>query len=205
MPTTPTVFAIDDDEAILDSLRYIVEPMGYGYAAFSSASAFVEAVNFEKVGCLILDMGMPDQSGEELFDQLSAMGRSWPTIVITGHGELALGVRMVKKGVLDFLEKPFSAERLKELIEQAIDKDRLQRTCEGEVATLKAAVETLDEDLKAVLREIRKGKSSREIADFLDTSLRTVQLRRTRIAKHLQVEGRSGWNKLVFLLARLQF
>jgi FixJ family two-component response regulator len=203
MRAPPTVFAIDDDEAILDSLKYIVNGLGFSYQPYSTAEAFWKGRDIEKTGCLILDMAIPDQSGEELFDQLKATGRPWPTIAITGHGEFALGVRMVKKGVLDFLEKPFAAENLKVLIKQAVELDFQQRARQGNTASLREAVASLSASQRAVLNEIRSGASNREIAERLDISLRTVQLRRSQIAKNLGVEGRSAWTKLIFALAEL--
>lgn len=204
METRPTVFAIDDDAAILDALKYVVEELGFVYEAFPSAQAFWQARDPDKTGCLILDIGMPDQTGEELFDALAATGRTWPTIAITGRGEFALGVRMVKKGVFDFLEKPFSADHLKTLIQQAIEIDRMGKLERQRGESLREVIRSLNEDQKAILREIRRGASSREIAARLDVSLRTVQLRRSEIAKKLGVQGRSGWSKLLFALGEIE-
>ena len=199
----PTVIAIDDDPAILDALRYIVRDLNLNYEPHLSAESFWRSFDPTKVGCIILDMGMPDQSGEELFDQLVSMGNSWPTIAITGHGELALGVRMAKKGVLDFLEKPFSAEGIKSLMLQAIEQDRKQKSKHLHEVEIRQSVDSLNQGQKAVLNEILRGSTSREIAQRLDISLRTVQIRRTEIAKILNIVGRSGWTKLVFDLRQL--
>lgn len=203
MHPKPVVIAIDDDPAILDALRYIVRDLNLDYEPHLSAESFWRTFDPAKVGCIILDMGMPDQTGEELFDQLAAMGKSWPTIAITGHGELALGVRMAKKGVLDFLEKPFSADGIKSLILQAIEQDRKQKSKHLQESEMRELVDSLNEGQKAVLHEILRGSTSREIAQQLDISLRTVQIRRTEIAKILNIAGRSGWTKLIFDLRQL--
>lgn len=205
MEKSPTVFAVDDDLAILDALGCVVRGLGYGYEAYSSAEAFLASLDPSKPGCLVLDMGMPGKSGEELYDQLREMGVMWPTIAITGHGEFALGVRMVKKGVLDFLEKPFAADEFQRLVANAIALDLQKRRQHPGLSAARQKILSLSEDQKKILRAIRRGASSREIAEELDLSLRTIQLRRSQIAKILGLTSRSDWNKLIFELGDFVF
>jgi FixJ family two-component response regulator len=205
MKKTYTVFAVDDDAAILDSLHYLVKSLGYSYEAYTSTEAFWKAKDPSKSGCLILDMAMPDQTGEELFDQLNAAGIHWPTIAITGHGELALCVRMVKKGLFDFLEKPFSADKLRILIQQAIQKDTQDRESAHRSTELIEKLNAISDQHKSILRRMRTGASTKEIALSLDLSLRTVQIKRAQLARKFGIEGRSGWIKLIAELNRVEF
>ncbi|RKP50354.1 oxygen response regulator transcription factor FixJ [Pararobbsia silviterrae] len=187
--TAETVFVVDDDEAVRDSLRWLLEANGYRVQTYASAEQFLDAYPSAAagVGCLILDVRMQGMSGLELQERLIADNVSLPIIFVTGHGDVPMAVSTMKKGAMDFIEKPFDEAELRKLVERMLDKARAES---GEQQIQKAAAERLGK-LTArehqVLERIIAGRLNKQIADDLGISIKTVEAHRANIMEKLNV------------------
>jgi FixJ family two-component response regulator len=190
MPVQPsqlgTVFVVDDDEAVRDSIRWLLEGNGFSTRCFESAEAFIAAnVASEPVGCLLVDVRMPGLSGLALQDELNRRGCALPLVFITGHGDVPMAVDTMKKGAVDFLQKPFSEERLRSVVEQSLLKsfDQQQHAHAGREAANR--IERLTQRERQVLERIVAGRLNKQIADDLDISIKTVEAHRSNIMEKL--------------------
>ena len=127
MSSEPTVYVVDDDQSVRDSLRWLIESVNLKVEAYASAQEFLEAYDREASGCLLLDVRMPGTSGLELQHRLAGEEYSLPIIIITGHGDVQMAVRAMRDGAVDFVEKPFNDQMLLERVQEALDKDRRAR------------------------------------------------------------------------------
>ncbi|ARP94353.1 response regulator transcription factor [Bordetella genomosp. 13] len=182
-----TVFIVDDDEAVRDSLRWLLEANGYRVRAYSSAETFLDEYDASQVGVLIADVRMPGMSGLELQEQLLARNAPLPIVFITGHGDVPMAVSTMKKGAVDFLEKPFNEADLREIVarmlEQAVQrvsKFQAQKDHEAMLARLTAREQQ-------VLERIVAGRLNKQIADDLGISIKTVEAHRANIMEKLEV------------------
>ncbi len=170
-----TVALIDDDAAVLDSLRMVLGSHGITVRPFNSANAFLALGDFGDIDCVVSDVRMPGVTGLELQRALSDRGSSLPLILMTGHGDIAMAVQALKDGAVDFLEKPFDDARLVESIQTATaagDRQRSRRAAREETA---ARIAELTERQRQVMELVVKGLSSKEIALDLGISPRTVE------------------------------
>src|SRR5579872_3520705 len=124
----PTVFIVDDDEGVRNSLRLLVKSIGLPASAFVSAHEFLAGYEPQQPGCLILDVRMPGMSGLELQEQLNLRGAIIPVIFITGHGDIPMAVEAMQHGAFDFLQKPFRDQDLLDRVQRALERDTLMRT-----------------------------------------------------------------------------
>jgi two-component system response regulator TtrR len=182
-----TVYIVDDDEAVRDSLRWLLEANGYRVRSFVSAERFLEDYDPAQVGVLICDVRMPGMSGLELQEQLIARQAPLPIVFITGHGDVPMAVTTMKKGAIDFLEKPFNEADLREIVARMLDqaaqrvsKFQAQRTHEAMLARLTAREQQ-------VLERIVAGRLNKQIADDLGISIKTVEAHRANIMEKLEV------------------
>jgi FixJ family two-component response regulator len=189
---TPTVFVVDDDEALRDSLRWLLEAHGYEVALYDSAERFLSDDAAMRPGCLLLDMRMPGMSGQELFDALIERGNRMPVVFITGHGDVPMAVAAVKKGAVDFIEKPFSEEDLLRLVGQCLERDILQREAVAASASIVARQAALTPREREVLELIVAGKPNKVIADQLAISPKTVEVHRSRVMEKMGVRSVAG-------------
>ena len=186
------VYIVDDDEAVRDSLRWLLEGNGFSVKVFSNAE---ELLDFSKtqshgmVGCLILDVRMPGITGVELHDVLLKEGINIPVIFITGHGSVSLAVKSMKKGAIDFLEKPFSDEEICRLVDSSLQKAR--DVSDKREVNLKAQelLAKLTPRENQVLERITAGRLNKQIADDLNISIKTVEAHRANIMT--KVEART--------------
>jgi FixJ family two-component response regulator len=187
----PTVFVVDNDDAVCDALAMLLRAAGASVETFRSAAAFLDAYRPSRGGCLVLDIRMPGMSGLDLQDELHKRRLQIPIVFLTGHGDVPMAVRALKKGAVDFIEKPHDAGRLVLAVLNAlrIDADRRQAANRhddvgDELATRLAA---LSEREREVLERILGGKPTRQIADELHISVKTVEFHRARIREKLGV------------------
>lgn len=195
--TEPTVFVVDDDPAVLDSLQRLLSSQGHRVECFSSGEAYLEGVTAERAGCLVVDLRMPGVTGLQLLQQLASAESSRPTVVISGHAEIASVVQAMKLGAVDVLEKPFQPSHLLKAVQAALVVDAGSR---GRIDTRRRARERINQlstDERAVLGGIAHGLTNRQIAEQLDVSLRTVQFRRSSLMEALKVSSRSELIELV--------
>ena len=186
------VYIVDDDEAVRDSLRWLLEGNGFSVKSFESADKLLEIANSnpsDLKGRLILDVRMPGITGIELHDELLNLGINLPIIFITGHGSVSLAVRSMKKGAIDFLEKPFNDKQLCSLVTNALEKSKekkFQKECNSKSQAL---LDKLTPRETQVLERIIAGRLNKQIADDLTISIKTVEAHRANIMS--KVEART--------------
>lgn len=182
-----TVFIVDDDEAVRDSLRWLLEANGYHVSAFSSAESFLAAFDDKTAGVLIVDVRMPGMSGLELQEQLIARKSSMPIVFITGHGDVPMAVSTIKKGAIDFLEKPFDETDLREIVARMFEQANQRLTQAKAQREHEAMLGRLTAREQQVLERIVAGRLNKQIADDLGISIKTVEAHRANIMEKLQV------------------
>ena len=188
----PTVFVVDDDDAVRDSLCMLIESMGIQVKSYSNAQAFLNEYDSSIPGCLVLDVRLPHISGLELQEHLRRRGEFIPLIFISAHATLAMAVRTLKAGAIDFLEKPFDDQMLLDSIQKAIEIDRSEREesiCRDEIME---HLSTLSKREEEVLRMLIQGRSNKVIAHELDLSTKTVETHRAHIMRKLGVNSMAG-------------
>lgn len=183
------VHVLDDDEALRDSLVWMLEGNGYGVAAHDSAAAFLAGWHEDMTGCLLLDVRMPGMSGLELFDELLRRGSKLPVVFITGHGDVPMAVAALKKGALDFVEKPFGERDILRLVEQALELERAQRGARRQAAETTRRLAHLTQREREVMDLIITGKLNKQIADVLGISIKTVEVHRARVMDKMGVNS----------------
>lgn len=185
--TQETVFVVDDDEAVRDSLRWLLEANGYRVQCYSSAEQFLEAYQATQLGCLILDVRMSGMSGLELQERLIAENATLPIIFVTGHGDVPMAVSTMKKGAMDFIEKPFDEAELRKLVERMLDKARTESTTAQQQRAAAERLGKLTAREHQVLERIIAGRLNKQIADDLGISIKTVEAHRANIMEKLSV------------------
>lgn len=181
-----TVFVVDDDPAIRDSLSLLLEASGYTAKPFESATAFLASDSPGAVGCLIVDVRMPEMDGLTLQEKLAERGSPLQVIVMTGHADIPLAVRAMRAGAVDFLEKPCEEEALLSSVRRALER---ASTAEGEVKEMRdasARLTLLTERERQVLDLIVAGKANKVIAYDLSISPRTVEIHRARVMEKMK-------------------
>ncbi len=195
-----TVFIVDDDDAVRDSIAELVESVGLPTQGYGSALAFLEAIAPDSPGCLVLDVRMAEMSGLVLQKRLLERQINLPVIMLTGHGDVPMAVEAMKNGALDFLQKPYRDQELLDSINTAL----LKNSDEGDNAnshdSFQAKLSALTEREMEVFELLRSGKSSKQIAATLAISPRTVETHRYHLLHKLDVPSVKD---LLLLLATL--
>lgn len=192
----PTVFIVDDDQAVARSLRWLIETVRLRVETFASAQAFLDGYDTSKAGCLVLDVRMPGLSGLELQERLTAQKINIPIIFITGHGDVQMAVRAVKSGAFDFIEKPFNDQDLLDRIQKAIVFDREQRGKEVQRGQLRMLFANLTPREREVLDLVVEGMSNKAIANSLGLSAKTVEVHRAKMMEKMQAHSVSDLVKM---------
>jgi len=191
-PQDSTVFVVDDDQAMRNSLQWLIESVGTKVECFASAEEFLESYYPGRSGCLLLDVRMPGMSGLELQEYLITNDIRIPVIIITGHGDVPMAVRSMKGGAVDFIEKPFNDELLLEAIRNAIHMDERQRDRQSELAGLAEKLAQLTPREHQVMDMVTVGKSNKEIANILGVSAKTVEAHRARVMEKMEARSLAG-------------
>ena len=186
----PTVWIVDDDEAITALISRISETISLQPRAFVCCGDFLSAYEPTLEGCLVTDINMPGMSGLELLRQLHDQKVFLSTVLITGYASIPLCVEAMKIGAFDFLQKPFSPAQLKAVIPRAIERTRQQRAARLEAEDIRTRLATLDDEERRTLQMMREGCMNQEIADTLDVSRRTVQYRVASLLNKIGVKTR---------------
>ena len=184
-----TVFVVDDDRAVRESLALLVQSVGLEVETFASAGEFLDAYRPDRRGCLITDIRMPGMSGLELQERLTEDGYHIPVIVLTGFGDVPAAVRALKGGAVDFVEKPFNPQALLDLVQQALVRDTELREQAAREADLAERMALLTPREREIMALIVAGKANKVIAIDLSISERTVELHRGRIMKKMQARS----------------
>ncbi|WP_291994861.1 response regulator [Candidatus Accumulibacter sp. ACC003] len=187
----PTVFVVDDDAAVCDAIAMLLRAAGMRVETFRSALTFLKAHRAGRSGCLVLDIRMPGMSGPELQDELHKRRQQIPIVFLTGHGDVPLAVRALKKGAVDFIEKPPEEERLVLAVLNALHVDRERRQAANRYdhtpPDVTARLRTLSEREREVLHQVLDSKPTRQIAEQLRISVKTVEFHRARIREKMGV------------------
>jgi FixJ family two-component response regulator len=185
-PDTPLVCVVDDDDAMRDSLRWLLESAGYRTATYPSAEKFLGCQRATKAACLVLDVRMRGMTGLELQAELNRLDRSLPVIFITGHGDVPMAVNALKNGAFHFLEKPFDDAQLLRLIEQAASGGS---AADGTALRCRAAARlaTLTQREREVLDLVVNGRKNKQIAETLGISVKTVEAHRAHAMEKMGV------------------
>jgi two-component system response regulator FixJ len=197
----PTVFIVDDDDAVRGALRLLLKSVGLAATTLSSAQDFLATYDPQQPGCLILDVRMPGMSGLELQQQLNLRGAIIPVIFITGHGDIPMAVEAMQQGAFDFLQKPFRDQDLIDRIQRALAKDQTGRAELRERARIKQRLETLTAREREVLELVTSGKPNKIMAADLGVSQRTVEIHRARVMEKM---GASSLAQLVRMVLDLK-
>ncbi len=185
----PTVFVVDDDQQMRDSLVALLGVLDFRVEAFSAPGAFHRFYRAEMPGCLLLDIRMPRQTGLELYEQLLHEGKRLPVIFITAHADVSTAVAAMKTGAIEFLEKPFDRETLVDRVRQALAMDAEWRRGEAEFAALDERLERLTPREQETLHLLQTGETNKSIAAKLSITERAVEMRRSAIMRKLQVRS----------------
>jgi len=185
--TTPTVFIVDDDAGVRDSLAMLLELKGFETRKFPAAEAFLDEYRPELPGCVVLDLRMPAMSGLELQAELTRRGLRLPVIVVTAHGDVATTRAALKDGAVDFIEKPIDDEALLGAVAAALERDARERAAASVASDISDRLARLTAREREVLTRVADGKHNREIAAELGISPRTVEVYKSRLMEKLQV------------------
>jgi FixJ family two-component response regulator len=185
IPKKGTVYVVDDDEAVRDSLQWLLEGKDYRVRCFDSAESFLARFDPREVACLITDIRMDGMSGLELQDKLLDRKSPLPIVFITGHGDVPMAVNSMKKGAMDFIEKPFKEDALVSLVERMLDEARVAFSQSQEAASRDALLSRLTTREAQVLERIVAGRLNKQIADDLGISIKTVEAHRANVMEKL--------------------
>lgn len=188
MESGPTVFVVDDDEAVRNCVRRLVESVHLHAETFASADDFLNAYLPSRTGCLVVDVRMPGMSGLELQQRLVELGYSLPVILLSGYGDVSVAVRAMKAGAVSFLEKPFNDHLLLDTIREAIARDAQNRRNLALAAELQARIDRLTPREHEVMNLLVDGNVSKEVAAKLRLSPKTVEVHRAHVMKKLEAK-----------------
>ncbi len=185
----PTVFLVDDDAALRESMSLLLGQAGFQVRTFRSGTAFLDAYTKDEPGCVVLDLRMPEMSGLEVQEALLRAGYAPPILFLSGYGDVPTTVRAIKGGAVDFLVKPVAGELLIERIRQALQEDARQRAAAADQLSIRALYAELTAREREVMLLATKGFSNKEIAQQLGISPRTVESHRARVMEKMGAGG----------------
>ncbi len=189
MKPEPTVYIVDDDPSLRRVLCALFEFEQVPVKAYDSVSAFLQNYTPPRPGCLVLDVRMPRTSGLELQDQLAERGINLPVIIMTAYADVAMSVRAMKAGAVDFLQKPFGDQELLEAVHRALASDRNARRESGDVSTLRRRYQQLTSRERQVLEQVVAGKTNGEIAAAWGISEKTIKVHRGRVMEKMDANS----------------
>lgn len=189
VPAAPDqiVHVVNDDEALRDSLAWMLEANGHGVVAHESGEAFLAACTPEMTGCVLLDVRMPGMSGLELQQALIARGCHLPIVFITGHGDVELAVQAMKRGAFDFLEKPFKDQRLLDVVSAALRQREADLVSSERAQQAGDRLARLSPREAEVARLVAQGLPNKLVARELDISEKTVHIHRQHVMEKAEV------------------
>ena len=185
IPKKGTVYVVDDDEAVRDSLQWLLEGKGYRVRCFDSAESFLSRYDAREVACLIVDIRMGGMTGLELQSRLIEIRSPLPIVFITGHGDVPMAVDTMKKGAMDFIQKPFNEAELVPLVEKMLETAKESFAGSQLAASRETLLSKLTLRESQVLERIVAGRLNKQIADDLGISIKTVEAHRANIMEKL--------------------
>jgi len=199
LDSEPTIFVVDDDDAVRRAIAAAGQLIGRPVRAFASAAAFLEEYDASQPGCLVLDIRMPGMTGTELQRKLLDDGIAIPVVVVSGHADVRIAVEVMTRGAVTLLEKPFQLDELLAHLRRALDLDAVTRARTAVTAAADARLSGLTPKEWEVLEAVAAGKTNKEMAGALGLSLRAVEDRRSRLMKKV---GAKSVAELVQILTR---
>jgi two-component system response regulator FixJ len=187
MTPEATVFIVDDEEGVRDSLQRLIQSVNIRTEAYASAPDFLAAYHPDKWGCLLLDIRMPGMSGLELQQKLATERITLPVLIITGYGDVPSAVRAMKTGAFEFIEKPFNKQTLLEKIQRAIESHQQHRETNAKRINVAERIDTLTPREIEVMRRVVSGQANKVIAFDLGISKKTVEAHRARVMEKMNV------------------
>ncbi|MGD2081959.1 MAG: response regulator [Chromatiales bacterium] len=201
-PAGQTVFVVDDDRDVRDSLTWLFESVGMQTRAFESAESFLDRYGSDSPGCIVLDVRMPGMGGLGLLDRLAGSGIPTPVVIITGHGDVPMAVRAMRLGAVDFIQKPLDHQELLERVRQALRTDMELREAFGDYQSLSSRWRRLTPREEEVLARLVDGQANKVIAADLGISTRTVETHRARLMGKLEVRSFATLVRVALLYRR---
>ena len=183
------IYVVEDDDALRDSLCWLIESAGYRVSAYGNAESFLAYLEPEARGCVVLDVRMPGMSGLELQERLIRRGQHLPIIFITGHGDVPMAVSAIKRGAVDFIEKPFQDQELLKRIESVMRTDRGSLEIRERQRLVASRLAMLSRREREVMDRVVEGKPNKWIAQELGISVKTVEAHRARMMGKLDVSS----------------
>ena len=212
MTDDATVYVVDDDEAIRRSVRRLLEQVDLPIETFASVDEFLAVYSPARPGCLVLDVRMPGMSGIDLQQKLADDGIDLPVIIVTGHADVPMAVDAMRRGAIDFLEKPYRAQVLLDSVHRGLDRDRARRRRRDEAASIAERFAQLTPREREVVDLVVSGKTNKEIASGIGVTPQAIDARRAKAMAKLGVQSvpelveyvlRHTWSKQGYLLPAL--
>jgi two-component system response regulator FixJ len=197
MADNPVVHIVDDDDAVRQSLAFLLSSAGIAVRVYDSASAFLDGFDETQRGCLVTDMRMPEMTGLELLHRIKKRAPCLPAIVITGHGDVPLAVEAMKAGAVDFIEKPFDEDAIIAAVQAALEKSG--EDDDGGAAEIAARIASLSERERQVLEGLVAGQPNKGIATALGISPRTVEVYRANLMAKMEAKSLSELIRMAIL------
>jgi two-component system response regulator FixJ len=204
MTTKGHVYVIDDDEAMRDSLNFLLDSSGFRVTLFDNAQSFLDTLPGLSFGCVVSDIRMPGLDGIELLKRMKAQSSPFPILIMTGHGDVPLAVEAMKFGAVDFLEKPFEDDRLTTMIESAIRQAEPAAKNEAILHDIAARVASLSPRERQVMEGLVAGLSNKLIARDYDISPRTIEVYRANVMTKMQAGSLSELVRLAMRAGMLK-
>ena len=200
----PQVYVVDDDPALRDSLRCLLESVGLRALVFADTDAFLAAYQPDRPGCLLLDVQLPGRNDLNVQQRLHGHDIDVPVIIVTGHGDVAMAVTALKQGALDFIEKPFNEQLLLDCVHNALTEDVVRRRTRARRRELLRRLDTLTPREQDVLRWVVEGLSNREIAEVLSLSRKTVEVHRAKVMQKMEADTLSQLIRMAMAIGILK-
>lgn len=185
----PTIFIVDDDESLRRSLTRLIRAAGLNAESFDSARSFIEREPFIGIGCILLDVRMPGVSGPELHAQLLEKNVSLPVVFLTAHADLRTGIGAMKKGAVDFLQKPVDDELLLQTLLNAVQRHTTQQQQGQQMQEIENCLVSLSKREREVLKHVIDGRLNKQIADDMGISIKTVKVHRGHVMEKMAVNS----------------
>lgn len=198
MTDTRLIHLVDDDEAIRHSASFMLRHAGFRVKTYADGVAFLEHAEEAEKGCILLDVQMPKMDGLEVQQELNQRGVAMPVIVLTGHGDVAVAVRAMKAGAVDFVEKPYAKQTLVDALTRAFERMEARRKEEVLADEARGLIERLTAREKEVLLGLVDGQTNKEIAISLDISPRTVEIHRANVMEKMGAGNLSAVLRVAF-------
>jgi len=202
--TQQTVYVVDDDKAVRDSLQWLIESVGLRVETFENAQAFLSRCSDGMAGCLVADLRLPGMSGLDMHDQMIDAGHDMVTIIITGHGDVPQAVRAFKAGAIDFIEKPFSDTALLDRVHEALRMDKENRDVADHRAQISERYERLTPRERQVMGRVVHGDLNKQIASDLGLSHKTIEVHRSHVMEKMEAPSLASLVRMAAVLEAAQ-